>query len=363
MKIAIIGSKGLPATYGGVENVVENLSKNYVKLGHEVTVYSRRYYSNVDEKCFDYNGVNVINIRGIKSKRLDVLSHSLVAAILVSFKKYDVIAFHSTVPGFFCVIPRLFGKKVFVHSHGLEIFGYKWHRFDKFIMKILVRLSSPFITGFSTVSYTQVDLCKKYYNRLPKLIPNGINNYKMIDNFDKKKQILFVGRIVPDKGVDILIDAFNKICLDFPDYKLVIVGEESYSTEFYKTLLDKASTNENIVFYGSAYKNKLIKLYKESALVVIPSLIESFSYVLLESLMYNGVVICSDIDQFKYLANGYVLFFKSMSVEDLSEKLKNVFKNEELYNNMRSKSLSFPFEEYMWGNISKDYIDFYNEYL
>jgi glycosyltransferase involved in cell wall biosynthesis len=363
LEIALIGSKGMPVTFGGVENGVASLSYNYVKQGHDVTVYSRKYYSKVNKKEFYINGVKVININAIRSKRLDVISHSFIAALKAAFGKYDIVAFHSTVPGFFCFIPRIFGKKVFFHSHGMEIFGNKWNIIDKLIMLLGMRFSSFFFNAYTTVSYSQMPLYEKYYSKKPELIPNGINFKKRDIKKIKNRNILFVGRIVKDKGVEILIEAFNSLCSKYPEFNLQIVGAPSYSSDYYDKLKQISNNNKNINFLGEKYGDDLIKLYEESYCIVIPSLIESFSYVLLESLMYNGVVLCSDIEQFKYLATDYALFFKSKSSEDLTKKLESLITNNEFYNSINNKSEYFPFADYSWINISEKYLSLYKKHL
>lgn len=364
MKIAIIGSKGLPATYGGVEKVVERLSAEYFKQGHDITVYSRFYYSQNKVRKFVYNGVNVINVKGIKTKRLDVVSHSFIAAILASFSDYDIVAFHSTVPGFFSFIPKLFGKKVFIHNHGLEILGNKWNRFDKFVMRVLIKFTSKWVDGITTVSESQIDLCKKYYSRtFIILIPNGIDFIKKISNTVKKNYILFVGRIVPDKGLEYLIEAFLAANQVFPDYQLYIAGEASYSGAYYKKIMSLASASNNIIFLGGVYGESLHKLYQEASFVVIPSLIESYSHVLMESLWLNGAVICSDIPQFKLFAKDYVLFFELKNSQMLKEKILFLLEDRNRINELISKSKQFPFANYAWNNIAKKYTSLYEKVL
>ncbi len=360
MKIAIIGSKGLPATYGGVEKVVERLSSEYVKMGHGVTVYSRFYYSQYKLNKFVYNGVNVINVKGIRTKRLDVLTHSFIASILASFSDCDVICYHSTVPGFFSFIPKLFGKKVFIHNHGLEILGHKWNRFDKFVIKILIRLTSKWVNGITTVSASQIDLCQKFYNRTPKLIPNGVDLVETNLIPQKQNYILFVGRIVPDKGLEYLIEAFitiNQIC---PNYKLYIAGNSSYSDDYYNKITSLASVSNNIIFLGGVYGESLHKLYQDALFVVIPSLIESYSHVLMESLWLNGALICSDIPQFKLFANDYVIFFESKNTKSLEEKILQLLENKEAISDLYAKSKNFPFKNYSWKIIANKYNELFS---
>ena len=149
MKIAIIGSKGIPAKFGGVQQVVENLAIELVQLNSDVTVYSRSYYSDIKKKKFEYKGVKVINIKAINTKRLDTLSHSFFSAIHASFCNYDIVAFHSFIPAFFAFIPKLFGKKVVFHSHGIRLDIGKINRIDRFFIKILRGITAFFLDGIT----------------------------------------------------------------------------------------------------------------------------------------------------------------------------------------------------------------------
>jgi len=359
MKIAIIGSKGIPATYGGVEKNVERLAIEFVKSGHEVTVYSRYWYSSNKVKEFNYWGIKVINIKGLITKRLDVVSHSFVASIYAALGDYDVVTYHSTVPGFFCVIPKIFGKKVFLHNHGLEFLGYKWNLFDKLIMKLLIILTSRYSDSLTTVSISQLNLCKKYYKKEPVLIPNGFDLIQKLQYNGKKRYILFVGRLVPDKGLEFLIKAFNELNNLFPEFKLFIIGTYD-DKRYYLKIKNLASSNYNIEFLGIIYGNSLYRYYQEAYFIVVPSLIESFSNVLLEALWFNGAVICSDIEQFKLLAKDYVLFFNSKDVNSLKYQMIRLLKDPKLINYLVDRAKLFPFNEYDWSKISKKYLDVYS---
>jgi len=125
MKIAIIGSKGVPAKYGGVQVVVENVAKELVKMGHEVTIFSRKYYTQKKEKIFFYDNIRVINIHGINTKRLDTLSHSFISSIKAAVGNYDLVVFHSIVPGIFAFIP-----KIFKNSSALTWFREKYKKME-----------------------------------------------------------------------------------------------------------------------------------------------------------------------------------------------------------------------------------------
>ncbi|KAA3654794.1 MAG: glycosyltransferase [Calditrichaeota bacterium] len=360
MKIAIVGSKGIPAKYGGIQNVVEKLAEGLAKLDCDVTVFSYSYYSDVKKKKFAYKGFQVINTKGIRTKHLDAISHSFIATLKASItKEYEIIAFVSTASAFWAFIPKLFGKKVVFHSHGLEFLGYKWSRLDKLLMKFLIRMTAWPLDGVTSVSSSQIGELNKAYRVKAKLIPNGIYYQEQKRNAKPQKNILFVGRIVQEKGLETLIAAFQAISPQFPQFALKIVGEAVYSSPYYQQLQKAAGPSEKIEFAGSKYGEELSELYKSAYCIVIPSHIESFSIVLLEALMHNGAVICSDIAQFKDIADGYVEFFEKGSTAALSSKLSYLLEKQSNRLALQQKAENFPFHQYDWNTITQEYHNFY----
>lgn len=359
LKIAIIGSKGIPARYGGIQQVVERVAEGLADLGCEVTVYSRFHYSEIKKTKFSYKNFLVINVKGFKTKHLDAISHSFIATINAISKDYDIIAYVATAGAFFSLIPKIWGKKVVFHSHGLEILGFKWNSFEKFFMKLLIKFTSWPLDAVTTVSYSQLNNVQKLYHKKTLLVSNGIdikNDFTKLNDFEK--YFLFVGRLVQEKGLHCLIQAFKQLS-EYQDYKLKIVGLNVHTNSYNNYLTSLASENSNIEFVGPKYNNDLDCLYKNAYCVIIPSLIDSFSLVLLEALYKNGVVICSNIEQFQYLAQNYVKYFKVGDVNDLSDKMTELILNNDKRNELLLKSRKFPFKNFSWDRISVKYYNFY----
>lgn len=364
MKLAVVGTKGLPEKSGGVEKVISRLVREYSKNNIEVTVYSRYSYSEIREKEFNYFGVKVRNVRTIPTKRLDTISYSIIACLYAAISDVDIVAIHQSIPGIFNFIPKLFGKKVVLHNHGLEYLGYKWNKIDKILMKILMRLTASLPDTITTISISQLEECKKIYNRYIIYIPNGIDlPPKSNESNQRENYILFVGRIVPDKGIEVLIRSFLKVNTYHKNIMLYIVGKDSFSEDYVKSIKELASQCKNIFFLGEKLGNELYNLYERAKFVVIPSKIESFSHVLMEALWLNGVVLCSDIPQFKVFVKDYVVFFKKDDENDLAEKIINLLTDENLRAKLIQKSKTFPFQSYSWENVAKKYINLYTEIL
>jgi glycosyltransferase involved in cell wall biosynthesis len=363
MKIAIIGSKGIPATYGGVQVVVENIAPQFVELGHSVTIYARSYYSENKSKCFKYKGVEVMNVRGFRSKRLDTLSHALISSILASRVNYDIVTFHSVIPAYFSFIPKMFGKATVLHSHGLEENIAKWNRYDKYLSSVLRLFTARYIDEVTTVSIEEVARTEQLYGTKVSYIKNGITQKKRKEVLKHEDYLLCVGRIVPGKGIEYLIQGFILLSESLPDMKLYIVGGSVYADDYLSQLRVMSEGNKNIIWKGLLVGEELIEVYEKALCVVVPSESESFSLVALEGLYYNGLVVCSDTDQFKKLYGDHVEYYESKSHTSLSSKIKKIVEDTSYSKKKRNKAAQFNFDEYNWDKIAESYIKLYDSIL
>jgi len=363
IKIAIIGSKGLPAKYGGVQVVVEQLAKELVKNGNSVTVYARKYYSANKSKRFLYEGIKVINISGINTKRLDTISHSFISALYATFGDYDIVVFHSIIPAFFSFIPKIFGKKTVLHSHGLIDTIAKWSKLEKLLVISLARASSYFLDRVTTVAQTEVTRTSQIFHKNVSVIPNGFNFKPLPPSTSPQKYFLFVGRIVPGKGLDTLINAFNEFCKQNNDYELRIIGEQVHSSSVYNKLISLSKINDHIKWLGPVYNDKLISYYQNAFAIINPSTSESFSITTIEAIAYNGFVISSDLVQIKSIFKDHLSYFEVNNSTSLFNTLIEVTKDMSIRQKFILHSRDFNFYTYDWSIISKLYYSYYSSLL
>ncbi len=251
MKIAMFGQKRIPSREGGVEIVVEELSTRMAMAGHDVTCYNRRghhvsgsEYDTKEKK--EYKNVRIKSVPTIEKKGLAAVSSSFFAALCSAFGGYDVVHIHAEGPAAFCFIPKIFRKKVIVTVHGLDWQREKWKagfgsKYIHFGEKMAVKYADEIIVLSSEV--------KKYfkdtYGRKTRYIPNGVIRPDKIEadliekKFGLKKDsyILYLGRIVPEKGEHYLIEAFKDI---ETNKKLVIAGGSSDTDEYMEQLKQMA---------------------------------------------------------------------------------------------------------------------------
>lgn len=364
MKIAMIGHKRIPSREGGVEVVVEELSTRLAKKGYQVDVYNRKG-KNVQDKNADkdkkkikeYKGVHIITIPTINKKGIDALLYSFFASIRALFGKYDVLHYHAEGPCAMLWIPHLFRKKIIVTIHGLDWQRSKWGGFATKYIKFGEKLAAKYADEIIVLSKGVQDYFKETYNRDTVFIPNGVNkpvtrNPSIIKEkygLEKDSYILFLARIVPEKGLHYLIDAYKQIDTD---KRLVIAGGSSHTNDYLKEIKDMVASDERIIMTGFVQGQELEELFSNCYLYCLPSDVEGMPISLLEAMSYGCNCLVSDIKENIQVTDKYAKTFKKGNVEDLTEQLtkiltaKSILQKEEISN--------YTLKKYNWNNIIND---------
>ena len=361
LKIAFIGQKGIPAIYGGIENFTEEVSIRLAEKGHRVTVYCRPHYTSFEGL---YRGVDLKKIKSIKTKHLDALSHTFFCSLDSLGKDFDIICYQALGPSSLCFIPRFLGKtKVFTLIHSLDWKRKKWGKAAQFLIRMAEYPSILFPHKVAVVS----DALKSYFEekfnvRVEKITP-GIKPAKFREpgrikefGLEKDKYILFLGRLVPEKGCHYLLEAFQNLDTDF---KLFIAGDGYFSDEYLKTLHQKKS--DKIIFGGYVDEKLKEELYSCAYLFVLPSEMEGLPHTVWEALSYGKCVLTSDIPENREAFGPWGITFKNRDILDLKEKLKLLLSRKDLVNSKNKERMEYIGKNYSWDKtadgLEKIFID------
>jgi glycosyltransferase involved in cell wall biosynthesis len=358
-KIAFIGQKGIPASYGGVERHVEELGIRLTQRGYRTIVYTRKNYNGYSGY---YKGVRVINLPAIPQKHTEMISHTFFSCLDLFEKDIDIVHIHSVDPAIISFLPRI-KAKVVATSHGQAYRREKWGPIAKSISKIAERIYAVLPNIRIAVSKT----LKRYYETKYRCnvyyIPNGVNlpvpkihpasKKFIIDEkeitLEANSYYLYVGRILPTKGVDTLIKGWQiagqKVGFSL-DEKLVIVGGSAYTDDYVFQL--KKISNPSIVWLGYRYGDELDWLYANAYCVVIPSEIEGLALTLLEAMSYAKCVIYSDIPENAEAAEEVGIAFHNRNPDNLAEKIKMVLENRKMCQELGEKAQERIKKEYNW---------------
>ena len=363
MRIAMIGTKGIPATWGGIEHHVEELATRMVALGHDVTVYCRPYYTTTDKEY--YKGVHLKKIPTIPSKNLDAIVHTLLATVHATTEDYDIVHYHAIGPATMAILARMAGKNTVVTVHGLDWQREKWTKPAKLYLKFGEYASIWFPYRTITVSKFLKSYLENKYERPVTYIPSAVTDPVFLPpnkirayGLGKRDYILFVARLVPEKGCHFLIDAYERLN---PPLRLVIAGGSSHSEEYVAELQSHAS--DKIIFTGYVYGDVLRELYTNAYCYVHPSTMEGLPVTLLEALAYGNCIIASDIPANTEAVQEDGIIFESQNVAALSEALAKVIAQPALAEELGKCARARGVAEYNYDKVTKKTLELYEETL
>ena len=369
LRIAVFGQKRL-SREGGVEIVVKELCTRMARQDCQVTCYNRsgHHVSGAEFDDIDntnYEGIRQKYVPTIEKKGLAAVSASAFAALYSAFGKYDVVHIHAEGPAFFSWLPKMFGKRVVVTIHGVDWQREKWKSGfgSKFIRqgeKNAVKYADEIIVLSKGVQ----DYFKETYGRETHFIPNGVNRPQIreanliTEKFGLKKDsyILFLGRLVPEKGIRYLVEAFKNVRTD---KKLVIAGGSSDTDSFMAELKELANGDDRILFTGFVQGAMLDELYSNAYIYTLPSDLEGMPLSLLEAMSYGNCCLVSDIPECAEVVEDKALIFKKADVQDLQEKLQDACDHPERVDTHKKQAADFICKKYNWDEVVKETMKLY----
>lgn len=369
LNIVMLGHKRIPSREGGIEIVVEELSTRMAAAGHQVTSLNRAG-KHVSGKEFDgekhriYRGVKIKTVPAIDKKGLAAMTASVTGAIVAAFGQYDVVHFHAEGPCAMLWLPKLFRKRCIATVHGLDHQRAKWGRFAKSYIMLGEKCAAKFADEIIVLSHGVQQYFMDTYGRKTVLIPNGVSKperkdaQEITERFALKKDsyLLFLGRLVPEKGIVYLIDAFKQVQTD---KKLVIAGGSSDTDTYAKELKAQASEDARILFTGFVQGRPLEELYSNAYVYVLPSDLEGMPLSLLEAMSYGNCCVTSDIEECAAVTENYGLTFPKGNVEALTALLQQLCDEPETVKVYQEKSSDYITQKYNWDDVTERTLELY----
>ena len=371
LKIAMLGHKRIPGREGGVEVVVEELATRMAALGHSVTCYNRGGHHAAGKefdvpRAKEYKGVRLKSVPTINGRGLAAMSASVTGALGAAFGAYDVVHFHAEGPALMCWLPKLAGKRVVVTIHGLDHRRAKWGKLASAYIMLGEKSAVRFADEIIVLSKDAQRYFQDRYGRDTVLIPNGVSRPRrraaclIAERFGLKKgsYILYLGRLVPEKGVKYLIEAFKEVRTE---KRLVIAGGNSDADEFFQELRQLAADDGRILFTGFVQGQMLEELYSNSYLYCLPSDLEGMPLGLLEAMSYGNCCLVSDISECTDLTGDRAVTFRRGDSAQLAQKLQMLCERPEMVEHYAGESADFICERYDWDKIVERTLRVYRE--
>jgi glycosyltransferase involved in cell wall biosynthesis len=295
----MIGQRGVPATFGGVEHHVEEVGARLAARGHEVTVFCRSNYGSRDVST--YRNMRLRFLPTVGSKHLDAIVHSGVSTVAALRSAPDIIHYHAIGPGLVAPIPQMLSSaKVVLTVHGPDAYQAKWGHAARCVLRMADWMSVRVPDVTIVVAEALAQHYMRRYGHTTTLIPNGVNEPRprAADEIARRygllpgRYFLFVGRLIPDKAPEVLIQAFSRLPSDF---RLVIVGGSSFTNDYVRRIQRLAAADSRVIVTGYLYGSVLEELYANAAAFVQPSMLEGLPLTVLEAASYGTPLIASDI--------------------------------------------------------------------
>ena len=362
LRVAMLGHKRIPSFEGGVEVVVEALSAGLAERGHSVTCYNRAgsHVSGAEHALpagSVYRGIRLVTVPTLERKGYAAVISSFFAAMRAAFGRYDVVHIHAEGPAFFSWLPKLLGKRVVVTVHGLDWQREKWNGgFASKFIHLGEKSAVCFADEIIVLSENVRQYFRDTYGRDTRFIPNGVTAPKLESprlieekwGLRKDDYILYLGRIVPEKGETYLIEAFKQVKTD---KKLVIAGGSSDTERYMQELKVLAAEDERILFTGFVQGQLKDELYSNAYVYTLPSDLEGMPLSLLEAMSYGNCCLVSDIPECAEVVEDKAVRFRKSDVEALRDRLQTLCDQPDIVAGYREHAAGFILNKYGWDDV------------
>jgi glycosyltransferase involved in cell wall biosynthesis len=366
MKIVVLGLRGFPNIQGGVETHCEHLFTRMAARGHEVSVLCRQPY--MESTLTQFKGVHLLPLPCPRKRSLEAFLHTFLGVLRARTMGPDILHIHAIGPSLFVPLARLLGLRVVSTNHGPDYDRAKWGYMARTILRMGETMGSRFSSAVVAISEPIAQHLRDRYGCKPFVIPNGVvprapsESVSTLQQFglEPGRYLLAVARLVPEKGLHDLLDAFAMAKLE--GWKLAIAGGADHEDAYSLALKAKAATMPNVVMTGFVSGQPLVQLYSHAGLFVLPSYHEGLPIVLLEAMGYGLPVVVSDIPANRQVELSDDRFFPAGNIEQASERIKH-HAPRRFTPEQKAAQIAYIARAFNWDNIADATLGVYRSLL
>ncbi len=354
MRIAILGTRGIPANYGGFETFAEHLSTRLVARGHEVTVYCRAHYTS--PRQLEFEGVRLKVLPTIRHKYFDTVVHAFLSALHAAGERYDAALICNAANAPFAPILRLTGTPVVINVDGLEHKRKKWNWIGRQYYRLAERLATILPTEIVTDARVIQDYYRARYNADSTMIAYGADVERRSDptvrrwRVEPNRYVLYVSRLEPENNAHLVIEAFKRVRTA---HKLLIVGDAPYAHDYIKDLKHRARGDKRIVFTGFVFGRDYRALQQNAYCYVHATEVGGTHPALLEAMGFgNCVLTLAAPENVEVVGDAGIPYADEV---DLAEKLQRVLRDGSLVHAYRNRAQSRVQAMYDWEYVVDRY--------
>jgi glycosyltransferase involved in cell wall biosynthesis len=356
LRIAMLGTRGIPASYSGFETCVEELGSRLVKRGHQVTVYCRSHHVRYAEPT--YKGMRLVKLPTIRNKYLDTIVHTFLSMVHAAFSRFDVAMTFIAGNSLACWIPRLAGQKSVLNVDGLDWKREKWPTLAKWYIQLAEYLATVFPHEIVTDSRRVQEYYRQKFSSDSVYIAYGSDVERLpggpyLDRYglEPRRYVLFVGRLVPENCAHHLVEAFRGLDTDM---KCVIVGDAPYAEDYIAALRDV--DDPRIVFTGYVFGEGYRELASNSYLFVETSEVGGTHPALVEAMAFGNCVVVNDTpENLETIGEAGLSYRGADGASSLREVLRDLLADPEKVHGLRNRAVKRAAERYSWEAVTDEY--------
>ena len=342
--VAVIGTRGFPGIQGGVE-VHSYFLYTHMRDAH-VRLYRRRAYL-TEQSAQTFPNIEYVDLPSTRIKGFEAVWHTLLSVLHIMLHRPDVVHIHNIGPGMFAPLLKLMGLRVVLTYHSPNYEHDKWNGPARWLLRQCERLSLRFSDRVIFVNKYQMEKCGALDKSV--FIPNGIDPVTRSESTSflerhgirQGEYLLAVGRLTPEKGLEYLVEAANRL----PQVQQVVIAGASDHDSAYRELLQRLDINEKVIFTGFTTGEDLRQLYSHARCFVLPSVNEGFPMVMLEAMAYGLSILCSDIPGTRQVELPEEDYFTVRDVDSLSAALSRQLAASD-------KGQHYELDKYNWDAIA-----------
>jgi glycosyltransferase involved in cell wall biosynthesis len=360
MRVAILGTRGIPAAYSGFETAAEQLASRLTARGHEVVVYCRPHV--VDPRLRVYRGARLVHRPTVRNKYLDTFVHTMLSALHAARTlRPDVALFFIAGNSPLCLVTRAAGIPTVINVDGLDSDRGKWPAPAKAYLRFAERTAPRSADVALTDSHAVAEVFERRYGERIGVVPYGVQDpghhgTETLEELglEPRRYILFVGRLEPENNPHLLTEAFARIdSRRARGMKLVIVGGAPYAGEYIRQVM--RSSDPRVVLPGYVFGSGYWELQHHAYLFCAPTEVGGTHPVILEALAAGNCVLVNDhAPNAETVGDAGAYFSGRIGVDDLVQRLGRLLDHPEEVEAYRVRARERA-RRYSWDAVTDRY--------
>lgn len=364
LRIAILGTRGIPGSYGGFETFAEEFGAELAARGHAVTVYGRSRY--VPRGLKMHRGVRLVRLPAIPQKHAETLSHTLLSAFHAALRSFDVVYVCNSANAPICYIPWLRRQLTILNVDGLEWRRSKWGRLARGYYRAAARLAARMPIEIVTDAEVIQDYYRHSLGRETRCFVYGTtlwNRNVLSDRLsafglEPDRYLLYVSRMEPENNALMVVQAYRAVETDMP---LIMVGDAPYAREYVERV--KRAADPRVIFPGYVFGDDYHALGANAYLYVQATEVGGTHPALVEAMGHRNAIVAHDVPEHREVVGNAGRYFAYRNIDDLAAQLSDLVAHPEAVAEYRLRAAARVEDRYGWGSVTERYLAYFQDLL